>query len=504
MTIHIMEYLERTHSKYENKVAIIEGDKRITFKELRSKAIAIKNVLKAFSISNSSPIAVYLPKSADTVICFAGILYSGHFYVPLDTNSPVGRIGHILESLEPQFIITNDTLQKNLLALGFSSDKIIKIETIFNETIEPLGIEDLFVQHTDTNPAYTLFTSGSTGKPKGVVVSHRSVIDYIDWLIKQFNIDETHIIGNQAPFFFDNSVFDIYLMMATGSTLVLIPEQLFMFPAKLLDYLNEVKVNMVFWVPSVLVSVANYKLLEQIKMPYLNKIVFAGEVMPTRQLNYWRQNVPHAMYINLYGPTEITVDCTYYIVDREISDDEPVPIGYPCRNSDVLILNEKDQLSVIGEYGELCVRGSSLALGYYNNPEKTEEVFVQNPLNRNYPEKIYRTGDIVYINENDEIIFVGRKDFQIKHMGYRIELGEIENAVMGLEDINNACVIYDNENKMIKLFFTASQDMNTNIIRTQLAQKIPKYMIPTSYTQLGEIPLTANGKVDRKVIQDII
>ena len=191
----------------------------------------------------------------------------------------------------------------------------------------------------DTDPVYSIFTSGSTGIPKGVVVSHRGVIDYIDWAIETFHIDSTSVIGNQAPFYFDNSTLDIYLMYATGATLNIIPDTFFAFPAKLVEYLDEKKITFVFWVPFVLVNMANFKILDSRKPQYLRDVFFAGEVMPNKHLNYWRRNMPECRYVNLYGPTEITVDCTYYTVEREFNDDEPLPIGFPCKNSDVLILN---------------------------------------------------------------------------------------------------------------------------------------------------------------------
>lgn len=504
MRIHIMEYLENSFSKYKDKLAVVDGDRRINFGDLRNNSLVISKYLVNAQLSSNSPIAVYLPKSIQSIFCFCGISYSGNFYVPLDIKSPQERIGIIVKSLSPELIITNRKLKENLLRIGYPSELIIEIENILNNLEQ---IEKEFIlpsNHADTNPAYTLYTSGSTGIPKGVIVPHRAVIDYIDWAIEQFSVDDTYIIGNQSPFFFDHSVFDIFLMMATGSTLVLIPETYFIFPAKLLAYLNEEKINLFFWVPSLLVNVANLKLLDKIEMPYLKKVLFGGEVMSTRHLNYWRKRLPDVMYINMYGPTEITVDCTYYIVDREISDNESVPIGFPCKNSRVLILNDKNQLTKVEELGELCVTGSSLALGYYNNKEKTNEVFIQNPLNKNYPEKMYRTGDIVYRNDIGEIIYVCRKDFQIQHLGHRIELGEIEVAVMGLGLIENACVMYNSLKKEITLFLTANQKVHVRDLRVALAQKLPKYMIPTVCNQLEEMPLTSNGKINRNEIKQLL
>jgi acyl-CoA synthetase (AMP-forming)/AMP-acid ligase II len=220
--------------------------------------------------------------------------------------------------------------------------------------------------------------------------------------------------------------------------------------------------------------------------------------MPTRTLNYWRRHYPAALFSNLYGPTEITVDCTFYTVDRDFNDDEPLPIGIPCRNSDILILNEMNEAAKAEEPGELCVRGSSLALGYWNNPEKTAAAFVQNPLNPHYPELIYRTGDLVFRNGRGEIMYVGRKDFQIKHLGYRIELGEIEHAIFQVEGVRNACVVYNQNKKEIVLFYESANELSPAVFREKLLKSLPKYMLPTAYHRLDSIPLTANGKIDRQ------
>jgi acyl-coenzyme A synthetase/AMP-(fatty) acid ligase len=233
-------------------------------------------------------------------------------------------------------------------------------------------------------------------------------------------------------------------------------------------------------------------------LPCLKTIWFAGEVLPTKQYNYWHKNLPEAQFVNLYGPIEITLDCTYFVVDREFADSEPLPIGFPCRNTSILILNENNGLCKSGEEGELCVRGTSLSMGYYNNPERTAAAFTQNPLNTQYPEIIYRTGDVVAKNENGEIVFKGRRDTLVKHLGYRIELGEIEHIVVNtLQLVANGCVVYDHLNKEIILIYENAEDIPVVDFRRRIGQNLPKYMIPTKYIRVNKMPMNPNGKIDR-------
>jgi len=502
MKRNITEYIKNTASRLPEKVAIKDIKGEISFAQLMNAGKMIATRLLVLQ-SNRKPVAVFMPKSKEAIISFLGICYSGNFYVPLDVKSPESRLMSILQLLKSDIVIT-DREHVNALRSFFSKEIIVLEETLENGVIDECLIETIQEGMIDLDPVYSIFTSGSTGIPKGVVISHRGVIDYIDWAVSTFLIDETTVIGNQAPFYFDNSTLDIYLMLATGAKLVLIPEEDYVFSSRLIDSLNENRVTFIFWVPFVLINIANLAIFNSKKPEYLRDVFFAGEVMPNKHLNYWRKQLPHCRFANLYGPTEITVDCTYYIVERAFSDEESLPIGFPCRNSDVLILTEKNEMAGLEELGELCVRGSSLALGYYNDWERTQKVFVQNPLNPYYPEMIYRTGDLVFRNRLNEIIFVGRKDSQIKHHGYRIELGEIEIAALGTNQIDVCSVLYDTNNKQIVLFYEASEDLTMGDFRKSMLRLIPKYMLPSKLIKIDGWPVNANGKINRLELSKIL
>ena len=235
--------------------------------------------------------------------------------------------------------------------------------------------------------------------PKGALICHRSVINLIENFHNIFGFSDQSVFGNQAPFDFDVSVKDIYSTLRNGASMQVIPKVMFSFPGQLIEFLNEREINTVIWATSALRIVANLKALGKDIPEHLGTIMFSGEVMPNKVLNYWRRYLPAAQYVNLYGPTEITCNCTYYKVDRPFTDDETLPIGSPFPNTDILLLDEADHRVPAGETGQICVRGTSLALGYYNNPAETAKAFRQNPLNNAYPELIYYTGDLGRIND---------------------------------------------------------------------------------------------------------
>lgn len=496
MRTNVVSYLVNTTSLYPQKEAVVDAKGSYTFARLLSNACDLCSVLNQYGVKRT-PVGVYLDKSKEMVSGFAAINLAGGFYVPLDTHSPIKRVLSILSVLGAEYVVS-DKQHAEVLRAEWDG-RIILIDEAYKHTDDYWRANEILNSSTgiDTDPVYSIFTSGSTGVPKGVVVAHRGVLDYIDWAVETFKIDHTTVIGNQAPFYFDNSTLDIYLMYATAATLNIIPEMNFAFPAKLIDYLNLHKINFVFWVPFVLISVANFDIFKSKKPEYLRDVFFAGEVMPNKHLNYWRRHLPNCRYANLYGPTEITVDCTYYVVDRDFRDDEPLPIGMACRNSDVIILVDQKREAKVNEEGELCVRGSSLSLGYYNDWEKTAKAFIQNPLNTHYPETIYCTGDIVYVNERGEIMYVGRKDAQIKHNGYRIELGEIENAILATNLVDNCCAVYDNINKRIVLFYQAQQELNMVEFKKATSKTIPRYMLPTEYHRQEVLRQNGSGKIDR-------
>ncbi len=501
MQSNITYRLDETSNRFPNKEGYIDENQKLTFGEVQTKALNLASILvekKYFKM----PIAIYMEKSVDVIVSFFASAYSGNFYSPIDVTMPEARINKIMEILQPKVIISKRELKDSLVNFAGEAE-IIFIDDIDMEKRNYTNVYQQRDKTCDTDLLYVLFTSGSTGIPKGVTICHRSVIDYIDCIQDIFGFTEKDSIGNQAPFYFDNSILDIYISMKTGATMYIIPSNVFTWPIPLLQYLDEKEITTIFWVPSAMTAVAKLGALKKVDLrKSLKRILFCGEVMSNKILNIWRKYIPDAVYANLYGPTEITDACTYYIVNRQFADDEHLPIGKAMDNTDILVLNNDNKPVKTGEIGELCVRGTSLSMGYYKSPEKTKEVFVQNPLNNEYPERIYRTGDLAKYNEYGELIYLGRKDFQIKHMGHRIELGEIEMAVSSLSGISVNCCLYDDKRNKIVLFLEDKIELEE--VKKRLETLVPEYMLPGRVVYVEHMPLNANGKIDRVKLKELI
>lgn len=498
MQQNVYSWLVDAAEEFGERAAVCDADGCYSFLEIRIYSMGLGQAVSAcLNGGIRRPVAVYMENSKEAVASFMGVVHSGNFYVPIDKEMPLARVHNIFETLDPALILCRDEDLERLQG-EFIAIEVLAVDEYFRGGAPVKGdIREPYKEVTNGDLLYVLFTSGSTGIPKGVAIPHKGVINYIDWVTECFSITDADSIGNQAPFYFDNSVLDIYCMLKTGATLHITPHILFSQPVRLLEYIKENRISTIFWVPSALALVARIRALRNVDVSgTLKNILFAGEVLPAKHLNFWRKYVPDAVYANLYGPTEITVDCTCYIVERDFMDDEPIPIGRPIPNVDIIVLDEND--CVIGDggaVGELCVKGMGLAAGYYNNPDKTRESFVQNPVNHSYPERIYRTGDLVKYNEKGELVYITRKDFQVKRMGHRIELGEIEQAALSDENIEACCCVYEDKKKKIVLFVEGSVDKKS--VLEQMKEKLPKYMMPDDLVCVEEFPLTANGKVDR-------
>lgn len=490
-----MEYFEATVERRGKAEAVDDGVFCYSWLQLQEKAQKIGSALAEKQVQKK-PVPVVMDKSADTLAAFLGIVYAGGFYVLVNPEYPGIRIEKILETLDADILLADHKYYDKIRECGYLGE-IMDIAAAGECEVNTKELRRIRSQAMDTDILYGIFTSGSTGTPKGVIVSHRAVMDFIGHFIPLFGVTDEDVIGNQAPFDFDVSVKDIYSSLFAGAKLVLIPKHMFSMPPSLLDYLCEKRVTTLIWAVSALCMVTTLRGFEYRIPSEVKRVLFSGEVMPYKHLKAWMQALPDAQFVNLYGPSEITCNCTYYKVTGKETDEKALPIGSAFPNRNVFLLDDKNrEIRECGAAGEICVSGISLALGYYNNPEATARSFVPNPLNSGYPETIYRTGDIGYYNEQGELCFSGRSDFQVKRMGHRIELEEIQIVLERMPGVERACCIYgEDENKLVAFY---QGDADKKELRRKLKAEVPGFMVPDAFVKAEEMPLTKNGKIDRK------
>ena len=503
----MLSILEEDVRRFPDKTALADENRSLTYREYLLSAVRIAQKIRETvpgegGVLRCRPVGVLIDRNILSITAFLGIAYSGNFYVPLDPALPAGRLEMIMAELSPVMLVDarestggGKSGSKQTSAPAAAGENVpasvpgslpvscevpvLALESFCGEFLgeKPASedLQELLLEAralraglVDTDPLYAIFTSGSTGVPKGVLVSHRSVLDLTDSFAETFCFAEDAVFGNQAPFDFDVSVKDIYNAIHCGGRVEVVPHRMFVMPAMLMEYLASRGINTIIWAVSALRIVSDLRALDEMKTSVpvrLRHIMFSGEVMPVKSINYWIRFFPDAVYVNLYGPTEITCNCTYHILDRHYENEEMLPIGRAFPNKRVFLLEtlqsrgEEEETGRTEDFvpriipasepdcrGEICVEGTGVALGYYNNPARTEESFTAKPGAPATLNRIYRTGDLGYYNSEGELMFAARADNQIKHMGHRIELGEIEVALNAIPFLTIACCLYDEAN----------------------------------------------------------
>ncbi len=527
---NIIDLIEQAAGHYSDKVFSTDVFGQITYGAFREKARIAGNQIRAKLGTDASeagyPIAIFGEKSNDLLTLMMGSVYAGAFYVVLNPEQPAERLNQILSVLDPKALIVSPDMACRASELDFhcvTMDYSDLLEPTAESVSAAAGIDSQGyisrIPNGDT-PLYGIFTSGSTGTPKCVLISHQDVVDFIGHFVTTFHFDETCVIGNQAPFDFDVSVKDIYTALFAGASLVLIPREYFSTPPRLLDYLSDHHVTNLTWAVSALCIISGLKGFSYRVPTDIRRVMFSGEVMPIRQLRIWQENLPEASFVNLYGPTEITCNCMYYEIPNPYVSDHALPLGIPFAGRSIVLEDNGQVVAGPGARGEICVRGESLALGYYHNPEQTDSHFIMEhvtgkmltngetgelteiPAADGPMVRTYHTGDLAEVGPDGQIYFAGRKDFQIKHMGHRIELEEIEKDVEEIDGVTRCICSYHQERQRINAYFTGSIDKKE--LHRRLKVLLPAYMIPNRFHHVEEFRLNKNGKVDRKVLEELI
>ena len=494
-------YLDQAVARYPDSIAVDDTEKSYTYAQLRHQAHLWAAALTEKKLCRRTPVAVLLPRSADSIVAFMAVLYTGNFYAILDSTMPQNRLAAIFDSLGPVLVLTVRAYENVCTAIGVKSECLIFLDEIEDKEVPPT---ETYMRTVDTDPMYLIFTSGSTGTPKGVVVPHKAVIGYVDWALEECGFSHEDHIGHVLPFHYVAADKSMYSALAAGSWLTVVPKEVYQSPKQLMDFLKRRCITSLDWVPSGLGMIADMKLLDDTKGLTLRRVLFAGEAMPTRTINIWRKALPGADFWQIYGASECRA-VMHYRIERIFEENESVPLGHHRPNTGILLIDDEGRIIEDKQIvGELYLYGSALALGYWKDTKKTAEAFVQNPMHNDYLDRMFRTGDLAMYNDRGELVFCGRADSRIKQLGHRIELREIELAAARIEGFRRVCVLYREEVKQIALFYEADEFPKPGEIRAQLRKWLPKHMLPIRYIGYKNFPQLDSGKIDRQKLKEAL
>ncbi|MGS2724269.1 amino acid adenylation domain-containing protein [Porticoccus sp. GXU_MW_L64] len=507
----VQDYFSQSAERYPEKPAVVCGDDSISYRDMEYESNVLSAALKERNVSRGNFVPFFMPKSIGSIRSILAILKADCAYVPLDFNAPGSRLLSILKACKATCVLVSDESSlrwRKLIGLpeneGLKEYRIINID----EALQSFEGEHFGVvyRNLSIDLAYVLFTSGSTGVPKGVMISHHAIIDYIEWCVDAYRLSSEDKIANHAPLYFDNSTFDLYTAFKTGATLYLVHDAINAVLPKMVGWLEKNRISVFFCVPSVLALIHKSGRLKKNSLPELRHVICAGEALPPSVVREWMKLLPHAQFANMYGPTEITVDCSYYVIPGLPDENSTsISIGHARKNMELFVRIESGEITQKpGARGELLVRGVSVSYGYLGDSEKTRKSFIQNPIHSIFHDPLYCTGDLVCLGDDGMFDFLGRVDSQIKFLGQRIELGEIESAMMHIDGVVEAAVVFcpgdEISSAEIGALVYAGGKVTDGFLRKQLSGLLPGYMVPTKLVvSSGPLPKTSNDKVDRKV-----
>ncbi|MFF2154857.1 amino acid adenylation domain-containing protein [Paenibacillus chitinolyticus] len=493
-------YLERQAAETPSAIAVAADDEALTYAELNRRSNRLAQALRKQDIKREERVAVVMDRSLEMMIAIFGVLKAGGAYVPVAPGLPPERIRYMLDNSGAKLALTKGKAPERLETFLPCMDVY---EALAQER-DDLPVEKL---HDSRSLAYVLYTSGSTGQPKGVMIEHHSVVNRIGWMQKQYGLDASGVILQKTPITFDVSVWELFWWSFAGAKLVLLPPGGEKDPALMMDTIARHGVTTMHFVPSMLHLFLEHPALlrSEARLESLSHVFASGEVLTADQVRRFRERIGvpfDARLVNLYGPTEATVDVSYY----DCSDGDipiQVPIGKPIDNISLYIVNEAMKLQPVGIAGELCISGAGLARGYIGRPDLTEEKFVDNPFAAG--SLMYRTGDLAKWLPDGTIEYLGRIDDQVKIRGQRIECGEIEHVLLGHPAVSEAVVMKRDAasgSEYLCAYIVCSEPADHQELREFAALHLPDYMVPQAVMELPAMPLSPNGKIDRKALPE--
>lgn len=505
--------------KQPEALAIVSGSDRVTYSALDDTANRIARLLISTGCKPGDRIALLLPKSVPAIAGMLGSLKAGCIYVPMDTSSPASRLEKILNVCEPRCLLAS-TPSADVVAPLLAARRSIRLGWFSFEQPKKSVLQSAFTLNDLSSvsgapvdsgsdvydAAHILFTSGSTGIPKGVVITHANITYFLEWALSYFGIGPGQRISCQPPLHFDLSTFDVYGTLKAGAGLYLVPPEIGLLPHKVAGFIRRQQLTQWFSVPSVLKFMCQFDVVREGDFPFLERLLWCGEALPTPVLIYLMRKLPHVTFTNLYGPTEATIASSYYTVHRCPTDDKSdIPIGVPCGGEQLMVLDESLSPMPTGEIGDLYIGGVGLSPGYWNDPEKTASAFFNDPVRG----RIYKTGDLARTSDDGLFHLLGRADAQIKSRGYRIELGEIEAALSTLGLLREAAVVairsggFEGTSICCGYVPTPHSNVTPVDVKMRLVDLLPYYMIPAQWMAMESLPLNGNGKVDRPRLRQL-
>jgi amino acid adenylation domain-containing protein len=516
MVFALHQFVSRAAAADPGRDAVHFRGQALTYGALDAASNSLANALIAGGVRPGDRVGLYAPKSPEAVIACYGAMKAGAAYVPIDPKAPPKRAALTAEDCSVAALMSTGSRADALLEAMAHRPRLVVLvdddsggapselpcptvgfsEASTSDESEP-GVEVI-----DADLAYILYTSGSTGRPKGVMLSHRNALTFVEWCAGAIGVEREDRLSSHAPLHFDLSVFDLYLAALGGATVVLVPEDETYLGSALVQFIQRERITTWYSVPSALMLMTRAAGQGAV-FPDLRTVVFAGEVYPTPALRVIRDVLPDVALWNLYGPTETNV-CTYYKVGEDLpSDEEPIPIGRACGNTQVFAMKDDGSPAGVGDVGELYVRGATVMKGYWGLPERSAEVLVPNPLSPQLAEPVYRTGDLVRLRKDGDYDFLGRRDHQIKSRGYRIELGDIEavlNAHPGLVEAVAVALPHPEWGTAVMAFVVPHEGvtLTERDVKRHVADSLPRYMVPVRVAIMGGLPRTSTGKIDRQ------
>jgi L-proline---[L-prolyl-carrier protein] ligase len=510
MTLLHDDVAERARQAPDHE-AVTDGTRRLSYRELDVHANRLAHCLQAHGVSRGDHVLVCMKRSPGYIAAMIGSLKAGAAYVPLEARTPATRRSQIVADCTPRAVICDAATAPAMIADDQLRERGVPIVVLdppagvaTDRVVTPDGAGEAPppCEATAEDVACVLYTSGSTGIPKGVMITHRNVDEYVTWGVDRLGIAATDRVLGTAPFYFDMSLFDVYCSVRAGATLCVATEGVLLFPNQLLQFAEAERVTVWKGVSSLLAYLAQTGALAPGRLPTLRTVLFGGEPLPTRFLIEWMQTFPDKAFYNAYGPTEATGVSMYYRVDRRPEHaGEKIPIGIPCENVELYLLDDARRPVPPGEVGEIALGGACITRGYLNDPDKTARVFIDHPWKPGQGARLYLTGDHARQRPDGNYDFLGRKDHQIKFMGYRLELTDIENALVSIPGVNGAGVLLAEAARAgvgeLVAYLEVTGDTDPAKVLAELKHRLPFYMLPKHVYGIAELPRSDRGKLDR-------